>query len=150
MLSPPPRDDDGDVIPHDHAEILPGDTLIRRVNPIHHVVSDDNRNCRRLSSKLMKPQGGGMSVDHERSILEEGKDPVAFVRTPVYVAAVQFQAQAARAAALRVGYDPIEGNAFHCEVWGAAPRADKFTGAQEKTLLNTCGWYIPIEGVEIR
>ncbi|QND60412.1 hypothetical protein [Mesorhizobium huakuii] len=150
MLSTPPLDADGNVEPHDHPEILDADTLIRRVNPVHHVVSDENRNCLRLSSKLMKPQGGGMSVDHERSILEEGKDPVAFVRTPVFVGAVQFQAPDARAVSLRIGYDPVEGNPYHCEVWGTPPRADKFTAAQEKTLLNTCGWYIPIEGVEIR
>lgn len=108
MLSTPPLDADGNVEPHDHPEILDADTLIRRVNPVHHVVSDENRNCLRLSSKLMKPQGGGMSVDHERSILEEGKDPVAFVRTPVFVGAVQFQAPDARAVSLRIGYDPVE------------------------------------------
>ncbi|TIX69468.1 MAG: hypothetical protein E5V25_11510 [Mesorhizobium sp.] len=149
MLSQPPHDDAGNVVPHDHPEILDGDTLIRRVNPVYHVVPDENRNCLRLSTKLMSPQGGGMSVDHERSILEEGQDPVAFVRNPIYTAAVQFQASAARAVALRVGYDPVEGNPYHCEVWGTDPRPEKFTGAQEKALLKACGWYIPIDGVEI-
>lgn len=149
MLSTPPLDEDGNVEPHDHPEILEADTLIRRVNPVHHVVLDENRNCRRLSSKLMKPQGGGMSVDHERSIVEEGKDPVAFVRTPIYVGSVRFQAAAARAVALRIGYEPVDGNPYHCEVWGTHPRPEKFTGSQEKALFRACGWYVPIEGVEI-
>lgn len=149
MLSPPPHDANGNALPHDHQDIEPNDTLIRRVNPIHHVVDDDNRKCRRLSSKLMKPTGGGMSVDHERSIQEDQKDPVEFVRTPVYTGAVAILALHARGVGLRVGYEPVLGNPYHCEVWGADPRPDKFTNAQTKALFAACGWYIPLDGVEI-
>ena len=50
---------------------------------------------------------------------------------------------------LRIGYNPVEGNPYHCEVWGSDPRPEKFTGSQEKSLFKACGWYVPIEGVEI-
>ncbi|WP_147377498.1 hypothetical protein [Mesorhizobium jarvisii] len=44
---------------------------------------------------------------------------------------------------------PLRAILYHCEVWGADPRPEKFTGSQEKSLFKACGWYVPIEGVEI-
>ena len=116
------------------------------------------RNCMSLSCLSITDNGSSINM---KSMNVKGRKtsddvevasnaPQAAPPTPPVPAV---QAQAARAAELRVGYDPIEGespNPYHCEVWGTAPRAGKFTGAQEKALLNACGWYIPIEGVEIR
>jgi len=147
MLSKPQLDDDGNVAPHDHEEILDSDHIIRRISRVHHCVPDANLQCDRLSTKAMRPNSGGMSVDHQRSIEEAGLDPREFVTNPDYIASVVFQAGAARALTLRVGYDPVPENDFHCEVWGANPK--NFTSAQQDGLINACEWFVEAPGVRI-
>ena len=46
------------VIPYDEPEIEADRSIIRRINPVQHVIRDDNRNCRRISSKAFKPSSG--------------------------------------------------------------------------------------------
>lgn len=77
-LSPPPRDDDGNVLPHDHPEIKNGDGIIRRISE-QFVVRDANGNLR-ISSMAFSPSSGhhkGMSVDLEEEIRCAGLDPRA-------------------------------------------------------------------------
>lgn len=121
MLSKPQCDASGKVVPHDHGEIAPSDLLIRRINPGQHLVTDHNTNRRRVSSKAYQPSSepnGGMSVDHEGLMLADSRDPKQFVAAPPFLGAVCFQATVARSSGLLVGYDPIPGNPYHCEVWG--------------------------------
>jgi hypothetical protein len=155
MLSQPPRDANGQVLPHDHAEILNEDRLIRRINPIEHVVPDGNTGRRRISTKAIQPSSepnGGMSVDHERTICEAQLNPTSFVTTPVYTGSIAFGAGVVRAinVGLRVGYDPIPGeNDFHCEVWGPDPRPNRFSKGQQRAILAASAWFVEIQDTSI-
>lgn len=140
------------VSPYDEPAIEPDDLLIRRVNPVQHVVYDSNRNCERLSSKAMSPSSGpddGMSVDVEKLIIENGWNPAQFVTTPVFTGSVAFQASTARALGLRIGFEPLMNNICHGEVWGAKDRPNYFTKGQQTALLKGSHWYVSIPDVEI-
>lgn len=146
MLSQPPRDAAGRVTPHDHAEILPGDGVIRRISPQFVVPDKDGQP--RISSLAFQPsspaQGGGLSVDLQREIEESGRDVVQFVMNPPWVGSVRFTAQQLRNEGFMVGYDPLPpDNPFHGEVWG------QFTTGKKKQLLRTAQWFVPIPGVSL-
>lgn len=135
--------------PYDEKAIGPDDIIIRRINPAQHVVIDENRKCRRISSKAFHPStNGGMSVDIEELILAAELDPRQYVTTPKYIGSVAFSAGSARVANLLVGYDPLPKNPYHGEVWGN-PRPDRFTGTQKRKLIAASEWYVEIPGVEI-
>jgi hypothetical protein len=64
-LKPPPRDEVGVVIPHDHDEISSDDQIIRRISE-QFLVKDEKTGGRRISSMAFNPStgpNGGMSVD---------------------------------------------------------------------------------------
>lgn len=152
MLSPPPRDADGVVEPHDHPEILASDLLIRGIPP-EHVIPDENRGGMRISSAAVQPSSRGrypgMSVDHERSALEAGSGPSALaLRTP-FAGSIAFSAGSIRALTLRPGAEPLADNPFHCEVWGPDPTPHKFTGGQKNKILAAAIWYVRIDGAKL-
>lgn len=90
-----------------------------------------------------------MSVDLEAKIVEAELDPREYVTTPIFTGSVSFLASAVRALNLWIGYDPIPENPYHGEVWGT-PKPNRFKNSQKKGLHNTCGWYVRLEGVEIK
>lgn len=144
-LQPPPRDERGDVVPHDHEGILQDDGIIRRI-PEQHLVVDDKSGRRRISSMAFKPssgQNGGLSVDLQRQIEEAGLDAKDFVTTPRWLGSVRFLAGQLRAEGLMVGFDPTELNPYHGEVWGSSPKS------KQRRLLFLCEWFVPIDGVSI-
>jgi hypothetical protein len=139
------------VVPYDDLEIENHEKIIRRVSQDQHLVLDENRNVKRLSTKLFSAssgQYGGMSVDIEKLIISSGVDPKGFVTTPKYMGSVYFTAELARSLGLMIGYHPIPGNDYHGEVWNG-PNGGRFTGSQQKGLLNGCAWYVQIGGVEL-
>ena len=108
-LTQPPRDPSGKVVPHDHAEILPVDGVIRRISH-QQVVPDQMRGCQRISSIAFKASTGdsnGMSIDLQREIEEAGLDPRAYVTTPRWIGSVRFVARELRGLGLQVGYHPL-------------------------------------------
>jgi hypothetical protein len=139
--------------PYDEPEILDDDVIIRRVDPVWHVIFDDNRNCHRLSSKLYKASSGingGMSVDIEKLINAEGLSPQQFVLKPPYLGAVAFSARAIRSFGLWIGYEPIQENPYHGEVWNSTTsRHNKFTNSQVNSLMQIAKWYVQLDDVEI-
>ena len=142
-LEPPPRDDDGNVKPHDHAGILRDDGILRRVSE-HFIVDDPKTGGRRLSTMAFEASNGpnaGMSVDLQAQIEEAGLDPIQYVTTPQWVGSVRFTAAALRAEEFLVGFDPIPENPHHGEVWG------KFSKSKKKRLLGMINWFVPIDGV---
>ena len=144
MPQPPPRNPTGEVIPHDHPEILDGHNVIRRISEKQIVT--DAEGHRRISSIAFKPSSdanGGMSVDLEHFIESTVRDPRAFVTTPIWFGSVFFQAGTLRGERLQVGYDPIQGNEFHGEVWGVRTRA------QSRRLQELAAWYVEIPDVQI-
>lgn len=150
-LLPPPRDENGNVVPHDHEGILPEHGIIRRI-PEHHVVMDEKIGGRRISSMAFKPSSGpngGLSVDLQQQIEEEGHDAKAYVTTPHWVGSIRFIAGELRGEDFKVGFDPIElktgnqPNPYHGEVWG------KFSKGKQNRLRQLCDWFVPIDGVSI-
>lgn len=147
------------VEPYDEDEISGEDLVIRRVDPRHHVVPDENTGEMRTSSKLFRPSSGplgGMSVDILELIENAGLDARSYVTTPVFTGAVSFRAKDAREVGLRVGYDPILGtpgvadNPYHGEVWGGHDRPNKFTRGQQRALANASEWFVELPGVKIQ
>lgn len=141
------------VQPYDEVGIAGPDLIIRRIDPIHHIVTDDNRNCRRISSKAYSPssgENGGMSVDIEQLMIAANVESKAFVTSPPYIGSVAFTAQSLRDAGLRIGYDPIPNvNPYHGEVWGTEVKPSRFTGAQRKAISSSASWYVQIPDVEL-
>jgi hypothetical protein len=140
----PPRDANGEVIPHDHPEILADQIVIRRISEKQIVT--DRGGQRIISSIAFKPSSGpngGMSVDLESLILARGRDPRAYVTTPTWTGSVWFRVEVLRGEGLQVGYDPIPDNDCHGEVWGARTRA------QWRRLQHLAAWYVEIAQVRI-
>ena len=145
-LSQPPRDGTGEVIPHDHEGIGSTDRIIRRISEQYFVPDEKANSGVRVSSMAFQAStegNRGMSVDLERSILEAGLDAPRFVTNPPFIGSVWFQAAFLRSEALKVGYDPLDDNAHHGEVWGS------FTKGRRSRLLNAAAWYVEIAGIDL-
>lgn len=138
------------VEPHDSPEIADPDLLIRRIDPIEHLATDDRGNSR-ISSKAFKPSSRppfGLSIDVKKLIERAGLRPEVFVTTPKFLGSVEFPASVVRSADLMVGLDPLSENLFHGEVWGKV-RPDRFSASQERALMRGCAWLVPLPGVRI-
>jgi hypothetical protein len=146
-LTPPPRDDSGAVIPHDHEEILPNDGIIRGVSTQHIVHDPKAIGGKRVSSSMLfnpsSGNNGGVSVDLQRLIEENGFDAKLYLRTR-FVGLVRFEAYQLRDEGFKVGYDPIEKNPYHGEVWGS------FSTAKKKKLFQLCTWFVPLKDTQIQ
>lgn len=144
-LTPPPRDANGEVKPHNHDGISSGDGVIRRISE-QHIVFDPKIGGRRLSSAAFTPSSGpngGMSVDLERQIEEAGLNPKVHVTSPQWTGSVRFLAGSLRAEGFMVGYDPLPENPYHGEVWG------NFRKSNQRKLVQLCAWLVPISDTSI-
>jgi len=140
-LDPPPRDSQGEVSPHDHAGIFPDDGVIRRISP-QQWVYDAKIQKKRVSSIAFKPSTGeheGMSVDLQKLIEEAGLDPKTYILSTPWIGAVRFTAGGLRAEGLMVGYDPVDDNPFHGQVWGP------FSKQTPKRLAALATEFVPIQ-----
>ena len=140
------------VNPYDEKRIGANDLIIRRINPDQHLVWDDNRNRKRISTKAYQRssgEAGGMSVDIEALIVADRQDPKQFVTTPKFTGSVAFMANQIRELGLILGYDPIPDNPYHGQVWQKGT-AKRFTRTQQKGLLRAAQWYVRLEGVDIK
>ena len=148
-LQPPPRDLSGKISRHNHPEILDEDTIIRRISP-HHLVPDGQGRSviSSMAYQESSEDGEGMSIDIEKLILEDGKNPSDVLISSDWIGAVQFDAGFLRSKELDVGYDPIEEgvniNPYHGQIWGKFPKSVK------RALQKAAEWYIEAEGVLLR
>lgn len=152
-LQPPPRDDHGNVIPHDHDGILSEHGVIRKISE-QLVVEDEKVGGRRISSMAFKASSGansGMSVDLQHEIEAAGYDARVYVTTPRWIGSVSFAAGELRGEGFMVGSDPldeapgVDANPYHGEVWGDFAKKSK-----QRRLFELCKWFVPIEGVVIK
>lgn len=91
-----------------------------------------------------------MSVDIEQLIIASGLQPKHYVVDPVFTGAVAFSASDVRSLGLWIGYEPLQNNPCHGEVWGATPtRHNRFTKTQKDGLAAAARWYVPLRDVEI-
>lgn len=152
-LSPPPRDAQGNVTPHNHEGIQAEDGVIRRI-PSRWVIDDVKvPGGKRLSTQAFEPSsselGGGLSVDLEHQIVEAGIDLIKHLTSPKWIGSIRLTAGQLRQLNLMVGFSPIEptaeseGNAHHGEVWGRTSKS------QRKTLLHASTWLVEIEGCSL-
>ena len=142
LPTPPQLDGDGNVIPHNHPEILAADELIRRVSQYLVVKDPKVAGGVRPSSRLLTMStevNGGMSIDLKRHMEEDGVDAAAYVSVPPWLGSVIFTAQDFRNENLMVGYHPVDENPYHGEVWG------NLTDGCKKRLLRIFKWFVPVK-----
>jgi hypothetical protein len=73
-----------------------------------------------------------MSVDIEEWMAADGLDPLAYVVDPAH-GAVRLNVGELRSLGFTVGWDPVDGNPHHGEIWGIAngKRRRKIAGIAE-------------------
>jgi hypothetical protein len=144
-LQPPPRDDQGIVVPHDHDGIAVADGVLRRISD-QQLVDDPKSGGRRISSMAFKAStglNGGMSVDLQQSIEAAGLNARDYVTTPKWMGSLRFEAGCLRAEGFMVGFEPLPDNLHHGEVWG------KFSKPQQRRIIAMAVWFVAISGVAI-
>ena len=144
-LKPPRRDEQGVVIPHDHDEIYSDDQIIRRISELQ-LVDDEKTGGRRISSLAFNPSAGpngGLSVDLKRQIEEAGLDARQYVTDARWLGSVYFTAGSLRENGFLVGFNPLQSNPYHGEIWGS------FTRSRKNKLHQLCRWFVQINKVEI-
>ena len=144
-LQLPPRDEHG-TTPHDHAGIGDDDLVIRRINKEWVVEDPKVPGGKRLTSVALEPSSGpngGLSVDLKRQIEEAGHDAKQWVSTPKFTGSIVLRVGDLRAENYKVGYDPVEDNPHHGEVWG------QFSRGRKKKVMSMSSWFVPMEGIAL-
>jgi hypothetical protein len=116
MPADPPRDQQGKIIPHDHAEILDGHHLIRHTTPHDLYQNQVTQEMQIGSGAYSESSEGGMSVDIEEWMTSDGLDPLHYVTNPDH-GAVRISVGELRKLGFQVGWDP-DSHPYHAEVWG--------------------------------
>jgi hypothetical protein len=115
--TPPPRDAAGKTLPHNHDDILDSDHLIRHTKPHDLTQETDTRVWRLGSGAYSESSDGGMSVDHEEWMHQEGLTSLHYVKDS-QDGATRLMVGELRALGFQVGWDPLPDNPHHCAVWG--------------------------------
>lgn len=135
----PPKDNDGNVQPHDDYQTLPNDAWVVRKVQRRWIVSSDNgprlsKGCFSGTSKDRDPYEG-MSVEMlDRLLADElsARDRL----DPDHVGAVALRVGDLRALGLKVGPDPGKaGDPYHANVWGVTKKI-------RKAILRVSVWHI--------
>lgn len=126
MLDNPPADENG-VVPHDHAQIEGADRIIRRVS-FHHLVQKDDGTYR-ISSAVLSQSGDrhrGCSINIGKIIEHLGEAIEDYCRQRGdIIGAISFSAADIRAKEAKVGYEPLEEDPAHGEIWGLKSKSKK-------------------------
>jgi hypothetical protein len=148
-MQPPPRDNKGIVIPHDHAEILNEHFVIRGIS-IQQISKDTlTGEGRIISSYVFKgssSKGASMSVNIEKLIIDAGIDPKKFVTDARWIGSIKIKVGDIRSTNCMVGFEPIEApipNPYHGGVWG------DFNRTTRNALLQASNWFVEIPNVKI-
>jgi hypothetical protein len=115
----PPRDPDGNTLPHDHKEIRNEHHVIRHITP-YDLYTDPQTRIRRVQSGAYSESSdrhGGMSVDIEEWMIADGLDLLHYVQDASH-GAKRINVGELRAQGFQVGWDPEPGNSHHGAVWG--------------------------------
>jgi hypothetical protein len=113
----PPRDVAGNVVPHDHPDILNQHHVIRHTTPRDLVVDADSRKSRIASGAYSESSEGGMSVDMEEWMIRDTLDILTYVVDQSH-GATRLNVGELRRLGFTVGWDPQPHNPHHCAVWG--------------------------------
>ena len=151
MLTPPQRDEQGRVIPHNHPQILDNDWVIRLVFIGKNEPPVDLKfpEGKRLSLTVWEPSSGvneGLSVNLQSLIFTGGLESPEKYSKP---ASIMMNVGDIRRLGFEVGYDPVKDdpkipdNPYHCQIWGASTRGER------NQLKNISQWLVPLAGVSI-
>lgn len=128
----PPRDAEGRVQPHDHAQIYPEDIMVRGIS--ERMILPADGGGQRISSAAFQAsneaQGGGMSLGAKK-VLDCSNKSVDEWGAGRFDAIVCLVAGELRSANLKVGWDPIEEDDSHCNAWGTFTRGLRRQFARE-------------------
>jgi hypothetical protein len=125
-MKPPPLDEAGRVVPHDHEDIGDDWIVIRRIHVgwLNEVTDGAIRLSTASFAESSEPPRG-MSIDILNLIEEANIDARGYVTgMPNHPYAVSFRVGQLRGLGLKVGFDPLvekppfPANPFHGEVWG--------------------------------
>ncbi len=134
MPKPPPRDQSGKIVAHDHPEILDTHHVIRHTNP--HDLCDDGG--KRLSSgAYTESSDGGMSVDIEEWMTADGLSLLHYVVDPAQ-GATRLPVSELRKLGLKIGWDPDGGHNHHGLVWGLGGPKQRKRVAKLAVTLRKC------------
>jgi hypothetical protein len=144
-----PRDANGEVLPHDHPDLVGANRLIRRISDEY--IVPNGVGGQRLSSAVFKndPRLGYLSLDSEKCILSGNQVPAAYVTSPVWMGALVISVDQFRSVdpattpndAWKIGMIPVTDNPCHAGVWG------KITQGQSNELQRRSDWLVSISGV---
>jgi len=115
-----PVDPDGEVVPHDHPDLVGEALMLRGVDPQYHVVPDANRGCRRLSSALFKndpKRQGYLSFNAAKCITDLGETGSAYMGDRGWIGVVCMPVEKFRT------FDPATGAAERWKI-GMVPLPD--------------------------
>jgi hypothetical protein len=141
MPKEPPRDSEGNTLPHNHDEISNDDHVIRHIVP--NDLCTDGAGGMRVSSGAYSESDephGGMSVDIEEWMSADGLPSLHYVRIESH-GAVRIRVGDLRAAGFLVGWDPRTENRHHGAVWGLtnSRRRRKVMGLPKDTIRKALG-----------
>jgi hypothetical protein len=118
MPSEPPRDQNGNIVPHDHPEISDDDYVLRHIVPPHDLHPEPETQVVRVASgAYSESSDGGMSVDLTRWMIDDGMNELDYLRDDME-GATKIRVGDLRALGLKVGFDPDGGHPHHGAVWG--------------------------------
>ena len=124
-------DDNGSVIPHDGGQISREDWVVRQVSSEWIVPDPKFPQGQRLTSVVWEPSSGlngGLSVNLESLILEQGIRSESFLISQRYPASIKMNLGLIRDYGFLIGFDPINNDAelpdnpCHCQIWGVSTK----------------------------
>lgn len=137
--------------PYDEDDLTNSDVVIRRIDPNEHIVPDQNTGRDRISSKAFSASSspkGGLSIDVLKLMEKDGVDAEEFVTTPKYTGSVLLHVSEIRKEELWVGYEPVQDNPYHGEVW-RQPSGGSFSRGVKRRLQKSASWFVPIPNVDL-
>jgi len=143
MLTEKPRDAQGATIPHDHEEIKDTDSLIRGI-------TENNIRNNRISKSFFQSSSDpycGLSAD-----LDSVANDRSYTDGKPYIGAIKFSASTPRESGLLVGYDRIDGNPHHCQIWNfdtTTSVAAGLTTGMQKRVCSGSTWHSEVPDVTI-
>ena len=144
-MKPPPLDEGGRVVPHDHEEIGDDWIVVRRINTIWLKSATDGEiglSTAAFTESSQPPKG--MSVDILNLIEAAGVDAKAHVASlPNLPYSVRLRVGDLRSLGLKVGFHPLDekppfpANPFHGEVWGIGD-----SRGPKNALRRSAKWFV--------
>lgn len=153
----PPLDQQGQIKPHDHPDLV-GDASMLRGVAQYHIVFDANHNCHRLSSALFRNsprRQGYLSFNSAHCVEARGEEPAAYMKAQGWVGAVSISVELFRSFdpaghpedRWKIGMVPLfderPPDPCHGAVWGT------ISEGRANQIRRAVQWLVQIPGVTL-